>query len=493
MKHALGLSTLLLAFAACGDDNKVTLDSGVTPDMELVVDASVDAPSFVAPTPFAIPVSATGQDQVMSAAPGPNGSFYVAGYTSASTSADPTKYLFVAKLTSAGVLDTTFGDNGIYTSTIVFTPAGSSGSDEIDVAVQADGHVVVAGTIVADGDATDRDIGLFRVDANGALDSTGFGTAGTGGFTRLNLSVKNTTGATAAIDSQRGLAIGPSDQIFVHAVARDMVDTKAAGGERIDTDFAVARLSAAGVLDAGGYGTGGKFLLDLAGANAEANATAKGLAVLSDGTVIASGYANAPGIGSVQAVLFRLTPGGALDSTNWSANGGVFYDTVLAKQTEIYNISVDGDRITTAGYGRVADTSTNCCNDWVSLRFDTSSGERDTTFGGATSGAVLVDPTGMHTGSNCRNAVTLPGGKTALIGSAGPAGTRDAALAVLKQNGTLDTSFGTGVVTFSLDGAEDQWWGGAVSGGKLLLAGWKGVTTQTDAANDDSYGVLLPL
>ena len=494
MKHALGLSPLLLAFAACGDDNKVTPDGGVTPDMEVAVDAPPDAPPFVAPTPFAIPISATGQDEVMSAAPGPNGSFYIAGYTSASTSSAPTKYLFVAKLTSAGVLDSTFGDGGIYTSTVVFTPTGSSGTDEIDVAVQADGHVVVAGTIVNDVDATDRDIGLFRVNASGVLDTTGFGTAGTGGFTRLNLSTKNTTGTTAALDSQRGLAIGPSDQIFVHATARDMVDTKAAGGERVDTDFAVARLSAAGVLDAGGYGTGGTFLLDLGGANAEANATSKGLAVLSDGTVIASGYANAPGIGSTQPVLYRLTPAGALDSTNWSANGGVFYDTVLAKQTEIYNISVDGDRITTAGYGRNTDISTNCCNDWVSLRFDTSSGERDTTFGGATSGAVLVDPTGSHTGSNCRNAISLPGGKTALIGSAGPGGTRDAALAILTQNGTLDTSFGTGVMTFSLDGTEDQWWGGAVSGGKLLLVGWKGVgATQTDAANDNAYGVLLPL
>jgi uncharacterized delta-60 repeat protein len=490
MTRVLTLSTVL-ALAACGDDHKLMPDAG-TVDMEIAVDAPPDAPVFVAPTPFAIGISATGQDQAMSAVAGPNGSFYIAGYTSASTAA-PTKYLFVAKLTSAGALDTGFATGGVYTSTIVFTPSGSSGTDEIDVAVQSDGHIVVAATVANDADATDRDIGLFRLDATGALDTAGFGTAGTGGFARINLSTKNATG-TAALDSQRGLAIGPSDQIFIHATARDTIDTAAGGGERIDTDFAVARLSAAGVLDVAGYGTGGKFLLDFSGANAEANATAKGIHVMSDGTVIAAGYANAPGIGSAQPVLYRLTPTGALDSTNWSSNGGVFYDTVLAKQTEIYNISVDGDRITTAGYGRATDSSTNCCNDWVSLRFDTSSGERDTTFGGATGGAVLVDPTGMHTGSNCRNAITLPGGKTALIGSAGPGGTRDAALAILTQNGALDTTYGTGVMTFALDGTEDQWWGGAVSGGKLLLVGWKGVgATQTDAANDNSYGVLLSL
>jgi hypothetical protein len=194
-------------------------------------------------------------------------------------------------------------------------------------------------------------------------------------------------------------------------------------------------------------------------------------------------------------VLYRLTPAGALDSTAWSGNGGVFYDTVLAKQTEVYNFAIDGDRITTAGYGRATDISTNCCNDWVSLRFNTSTGERDTSFGGGpNNGAVQVDPTGAHTGSNCRNAIALPNGGTALVGSAGPGGTRDAALAILKQNGHLDTEYGTGVMTFSLEGTEDQWWGGAVSGGNLLLIGWKGVgATQTDSANDDTYGVLLPL
>jgi uncharacterized delta-60 repeat protein len=482
MTRALAVSTVL-ALTGCGDDNKLAADAG-SHDMEIVVDAAADAALFVAPTPMAIELSATGPDQLMSAVAGPSGTFYAAG-AAAATAAD-TKYVVVVKLTSAGALDTTFGTGGVYTSALEF----KGGNDDIDLAVQSDGKIVVSATIAAEVDASDHDIGLFRVDADGVLDS-GFGTAG---ISRVDLSTAYDNGTTlVALDASRGLAVGPNDQLFIHAVSRDMVDTAAAGGPRIDTDFTVARLSSAGILDTT-YATGGVFLLDFAGSNAEANATARGIHVLADGTVIAVGYANAPGIGSTQPVLYRLTPAGALDTTNWSANGGVFYDTVLAKQTEVYNIAIDGDRITTAGYGRAADISTNCCNEWVSLRFDTSSGERDTTFGGAVNGASLVDPTGTHAGSNCRNAVSLPGGKTAMIGSAGPGGGRDAALAILTETGTLDTTYGTGVMTFSLDGTEDQWWGGAVSGGKLLVVGWRGVgSTQTDSANDNAYGVLLSL
>ncbi len=423
----------------------------------------------------------------MSLTAGPSGSFYAAGYAAASPT-DP-KFVIVAKLTATGTLDTTFASNGVYTSTLEF----KGGNDEIDIVTQSDGKIVVAATIANDTDPDDRDIGLFRIDATGTLDTAGFGTAGTGGFSRLDLSTAADNGGTpVAPDKQSGLAIGPGDKIFVHGASRDPSDDGTT--PRTDTDFTVARLASDGVLDTATYGTDGKFRLDFAGANAKANATPHGIHVLSDGTVIANGYANAPGIGKTQPVLYRLTPDGALDSTAWSANGGVFYDTVLAEQTEVYNFAIDGDRITTAGYGRQTNTSTNCCNQWVSLRFDLSDGTRDTTFGGATNGAVLVDPSGMNTGNNCRNAIGLPGGKTALIGSAGPGGSRDAALAILTQAGQLDTTYGDGVHTFSLGGTEDQWWGGAVNDGKLMVVGWRGVgSTQTDSANDDAHGIVIAL
>jgi uncharacterized delta-60 repeat protein len=461
-------SSVLFGVAACGDDNPSMPDAAITPDM---TDAAIDAPSFVAPTPFKIDISAGGPDQVMAAAAGPSGSFYIAGWTADSPTG--TRYVFVAKLTGTGALDTTFGTGGVFTSDVVFR----GGTDEIDMVVQSSGNIIVAATIANDVNANDRDIGLIRVTAAGALD-TDFGVVG---FSRINLSTAHdNNGTLSALDAQRGLALGPSDALFIHAQSRNDVDM---AGARTDADFTVAKLSANGLLDVN-YGTAGKYLLDFSGINAGASSTARGIRALADGSVIASGYQNSPGIGSVQPVLYRLTPAGVLD-----ASFDVFHDVVLAAVTEIYDISVDGDRITTAGYGRtIADAA---ANDWVSLRFDTATGARSTTFG-TSNGALVLDVSGTMAGDNCRTAIGLPGGKTAVVGSTGAAPDRDAALAILTQSGQLDTSYGTGLHKFEMDG-DDQWWAGARNGDVLLVAGWRGQATQTATDNDDSYGILLPL
>ena len=129
-----------------------------------------------------------------------------------------------------------------------------------------------------------------------------------------------------------------------------------------------------------------------------------------------------------------------------------------------YNVAIHGSNIVTGGYGR----NTGTINDFISLRFNLDTGARDTTWGAPafTDGKVLFDPTpgDNMAGSNCRNAVALPGGKTLLIGSsnrttnnggANPE-VQDAVFAVLTATGTLDTSFGTGVNTYKLgdDGVE---------------------------------------
>jgi uncharacterized delta-60 repeat protein len=475
MKRLVTLSAVL--FTACGDDtNAAKVDAGHVEDAWL--DAPADAPPYIAPAPFAIAISAAGPDQLMSAAPGPSGTFYAAGYAAA-TATGP-KYLIVAKLTAAGALDTTFAaPDGFYISTLEF----KGGSDEIDIAVQSDGNIVVAGTIANDIDADDRDIGLFRVSATGTLD-TSFGTLGT---SRVNLSTGyDDAGTPKFLDSQRGLAVGPSDTLFLHAASRNDVDL---AGARQDTDFTVARLTANGLLDLTyGVASSGKHLLDLS--ETDGVATAKGLRVLDDGSVIAAGYAKtATSNGNAQPVLYRLVPGGATLDTSF-ATGGVFHEIVLTLQTEIYNFAIDNNKVTTAGYGR----ETGTANVWASLRFNATTGVRDDNFGGTTNGVVTVDPSASLAGTNCRNAIGLPGGKTALIGSSGGAGVRDAALAIITQGGQLDTGFGTGVHTFDLTGTEDQWWGGAISGGKLFVTGWRGVgSTQTDTANDNSFGLIVDL
>lgn len=449
------------------------VDSGAPQDDAAAADVTPDVPPlpFPKPTPMALALSSMGPDQLQSVAPGPNGTFYAAGFL-ADTAAG-TKYVTVVKLTTTG-LDTTFGVNGIAKTTI----ACSGGADEIDIVVQPSGKLVVSATVANTIHADDRDVAVLRLDATGALDTT----FGEGGVRVLDLNTALDATQSAQRDGARSLAVGANGELFVHATTRG-------AGARTDSDFALVKLTADGAVDTSF--ASGKFTLDFG--TPSANATPRGIHVLADGSILASGYASSSLSGNTpQVVLYKLSPTGGLAST--FADNGVFHSIVLTLQTEAYNFAVHGTHAVTAGYGRRSGTT----NDWVSLRFDTTTGVRDPQWGGAQEGAVVFDPSGKQLGSNCRNAIGLPQGKTLLVGSTGAANTtaQDAVFAVLDANGKLDTQYGTGVHVLPFgagEGGNDQLWGAAVSGTHVMLVGYKGATTQTDALNDDAYAVAFPL
>lgn len=493
MRKLTCLSLCLFTAAACGDNVENTPDAG-TPDGSGAVDAPPDAAPYVPPSPFAIPLSAAGSDQLMAVAPGPSGTFYAAGFAAVDLQATTPRNVVVVKLTATGALDPSFGGgDGIATTDVAF----KGGADEIDIATQADGKIIVSATVAAATpnatDAADTDIALLRLEADGDLDPT-FGVSGVRVHS-LNESFLDTSGANPTVrgrDGVRGVAIGPNDQIFVHAYQRGEGLITGGSTPRIDTEFVVARFTAAGALDTA-YGTGGKFLLDIFAANTHSNATPRGLEALADGSVIAGGYASTAATGNtVQPVLYKVNGAGTALVAGF-ADQGLFHEVVLATQTEIYDVAFHGTTMITAGYGR----NSGSTNDWVSMKFDTTTGARDPAFGGAAQGAVLIDPSGMMLGSNCRTAVALPNGSTALIGSTGPASmpAQDAAFVVLRADGTLDPAFGDGVHTFQLgSNGNDQLWGGAVSDGKALLVGWQGGgASPTATLNDDSYGIVLAM
>ncbi len=467
------LAAAIAGLASCGDNYSST------PDAPGGTDAQPDGPpAFVPPTPFAVRLAAAGPDQLQSAIAAPDGKFYAAGFAGATVTGP--RPVTVVRLTTTG-LDPGFGTSGVFTSAIDFR----GGTGEVGIATQPSGKIVVSATVANAINPNDRDIAVLRLDPGGTLDLT-FGTAG---VAVIDLNTAHDTGtALVGLDAARGISVDGAGQIYILAASRGEGNA-GGGGPRTDTDFTVARLTVNGALDTA-WGTGGKHLLDIQ----ESNATPRGLRAFADGTVIVGGYANSPGLGTVQPVVYKLTAAGALD-TAW-ATGGLFHDTVLAIQTEVYNFAVQGDSIVTAGYGRNAGTA----NDYVSLRFNLATGARDLTWGGAANGAVLVDPSGAKLGSNCRNAVALPGGRTALIGSLGPANlpAQDAVIAILGPDGKLDTTtYGDGIHTFAL-GADgnDQWWGGAVSGDAAIFVGHKGggaAAMQTETTNDDAYAVVLPL
>lgn len=489
----------VVLFVACGDDADDTTGAGGSTTTTTATTASGTAGGdtggggsagvgggagvggsggeapFVAPTPFAIPLSVAGGDQLQSVTAGPAGSFLAAGF--AATAVGGPRAVTVVKFSTSG-LDVAFGTAGIATTPVLFV----GGSDEIDIATQSDGKILVSATVANLTDPNDRDILVLRLNADGSTD----GTFGTAGVTQVNLNDGVDPGSgIVGRDSARSLAVGASDEIYVHAVSRAL-GMATGGGPRLDTDFTVVKLSAGGVVDTN-YGTGGQFRLDIQ----EVDATAKGIAALAGGVVIASGYANTPDIGSTQVVLYKLTALGALDTG--FATGGLFHEAILAMQTEIYDFAIHGSQLVTAGYGR----NTGTTNDYVSLRFDVTNGARDLTWGGTLNGAVVIDPSGSMLGSNARDAVGLPGGETVLLGSTGPSNmaTQQAVFMVLDANGALDTSYGTGihVMPLGVDG-NDQFWGGAVSGDQVALVGYQGGgMTQTATLNDDAYGVIFDI
>lgn len=467
MKRLLSLSLLALG---CGDGlDAATPDASTTPDV--APDAAV---TFVPPTPVAVPLSPAGPDQLLAAVASGNG-FYAVGWRAATHEPTADRELVLVKLDGMGGLDPQFGGGDGIASLNVQT----GGSAEVfrGIVVQPSGKIVVSGIVEDETVATDRDVALVRFNADGTLDTT----FGTGGIVRLDLNTA--LGGTVGTDSTWGLATDTTGKLYVHAGARTLDENNSLS----DTDFVVVRLGVDGEVDTS-WATGGKFTLDIQ----RSNASVRGITVLADGSVLGYGYAKSASLGSgseVQPVIYKLTPAGALDPA--FANGGLFHEVVLATQTEVYGIAVQPDgKLVTAGYGR---NDPAAPNDWVSLRL-TAAGALDTTW--ANEGKYLLDPTGMNVADNCRHAIALPGGRTALVGSAGPSNmSSDAYVVVLDETGKPDLHFGTGIMKFDL-GGNDALFGGAVSthGMRAMFVGFKGGgVTPSATANDDSYVISLSL
>jgi uncharacterized delta-60 repeat protein len=325
--------------------------------------------------------------------------------------------------------------------------------------------------------ASDRDLALARFTADGGLDTT----FGDNGIKILDLNtgveIAGPNGpAWAGADALWSLSVYADDKILVHGAQR------AVGEGRTDTDWAMVRLQADGDVD-DDFGTEGKHLLDLQ----QVNASARSAIILADGSVIAGGYANTPGLGSLQPVVYKVTPEGELDTS--FGTGGVFHEIVLAGMAEAYGFALQGDKIVTIGYGR---TAADADLDWVSIRLN-ADGTLDTTWGD--NGVVTMDLAGFN--DNGRNLTALADGRVLLLGTARTtADTADAVALVLDANGDPDTSFGAnGRRLYDLGGVGDVFWGVAKSpdGTKLAIAGYKGAgSTPTAESNDDAAVLMLP-
>ncbi|WP_145244069.1 delta-60 repeat domain-containing protein [Urbifossiella limnaea] len=190
----------------------------------------------------------------------------------------------VTRLNPDGTPDTTFGTGGTAAVDI-------AGGDDVAAAVALD----AAGRVVVAGVSTTGDLGRFavaRLTAAGAPDPT-FGTGGTVAFHV----------AAGATDTATGVAVDPADGGVV------------VGGYTTTgtiSRFAAARLTSAGILDAG-FGGGGVTSFTIRGAD---NEKAFDLALDPAGRIVLAGQSwNIVAFADLEASVARLSPAGALDAT----------------------------------------------------------------------------------------------------------------------------------------------------------------------------------
>src|SRR5690606_15375500 len=148
-----------------------------------------------------------------------------AGYASAAVGG--TQLVVVTKFSPTGP-DLTFGTDGVVTTAVEFV----GGNDEIDIATQSDGKILVSATEANTGIAGDRDIAVLRLNADGTLDDT-FGTTG---VATVNINdAHDDTASLLGRDGARSLTVDGDDNIFVHAYSRALGDASG-GGPRTDTE-----------------------------------------------------------------------------------------------------------------------------------------------------------------------------------------------------------------------------------------------------------------
>ena len=254
-----------------------------------------------------------------------------------------------------------------------------------------------------------NDFAIARFNADGTLD-TAFGTAGK---TYVDFLGGGHDEATAVI-------VQPDGLLLVVGYAADFAEN--------EFDFAVARLTAAGVLDTT-FDSDGRATVNVAGELDRANAAA----LQPDGAIVLTGEVRAERNGSGDVGLARFTATGALDTTFGS--GGIVHISYADDSDQASDVALQADgKIVIAGNALVGSTA-----DFLIARLN-ADGSRDTSFGTA---GLVTTPFG--TLQDFARAVAIqPDGAIVAAGQASASTGTDFGLVRLLSDGTFDSSFGGG-------------------------------------------------
>jgi uncharacterized delta-60 repeat protein len=234
-----------------------------------------------------------GNEDVRSIGLAADGKIVLAGNTVAK---DGSVNMVVARLNADGTPDTSFAKDGGDGTPEGFTAVSLGSGDDVvnDMALAADGKIVVAGT---HGPKDNSNITVLRLNADGTLDSS-FGTADDGtpnGVVSISLGEGS--------DIARGVALTPDGKIVVAG------DSKSKDGS---TNVIVARLNADGSLDnafaLADDGTPNGISQTSLG---EGNDFATDVILDSKGRIIVAGYHQQGS--STNVAVMRFNPDGTLD------------------------------------------------------------------------------------------------------------------------------------------------------------------------------------
>ena len=346
----------------------------------------------------------------------------------------PVFHAALTRYNSNGQLDPTFGTGG---KVIAALDAGGDGLAAI--ALQSDGKIVAAGSVIHDN--WQLAFLLARFNSDGTLDSN-FGTAG--------VVVTNFGDSTAAANA---LVLQPDGKIFVAGVS-------GAGPYSELNDFALARFNSNGSLDQT-FGNGGKVKTHFPGVyNTGSRATAA--ALQADGKLVVSGTYKNEATARAFA-LARYNANGSPDTTFGS--GGMVTTSMGSGDAIAFSVALlPGGRIVATGYLEAGHRN----HDFALACYNTS-GTLDQSFGNG--GRVTTDFFGA-TDDIAYGLAAQPDGKLVLAGRTGAYPAFHIALARYQNNGQLDQTFGTGGKVSSMFDNSGQAYGVALQrDGKIVLAG----------------------
>lgn len=364
-----------------------------------------------------------------------------------------TSGMLVGRYNTNGVLDSTFGNNGV----VEVSPLG--GEVAYALMIQSDSKIVAAGS-------GNSEFFLTRYLTNGILDTTFNGSGYVYTPVGQYYSFFGGYAGAYAVATQFGdQTIQNPDRIV--AVGQATVGLGTAG-------IALVRYNLNGTLDTT-FGTGGLVTNSFA-TESFSQSYGKGVAITGflaqPRKITVGGYFSSPSSNADYFALARFNANGTFDTT-FGTNGKAVYSFTPGGD-QAHAMGFLNSQPLLVGYSKVTPSQ----NVFSAARF-TSTGVVDTNFG--TRGIVNAD---TDLAARARAVVVQGDGKVVAVGSAGTVTNSVFALARYNTDGAMDATFGTnGRALFALSAGDSQANAVALqSDGKIVAAGYANITGSNNFA-----------